>query len=218
MKFPVNSLALTAANKYYFVHIGAGKMNIRIRFAEKKDAPALLEIYSYYVKNTAVSFEYEVPSVEEFENRISNTLKNYPYLVAEADGKIAGYAYASRFGVREAYDWSAETSIYIGKDFHRLGIGRKLYEQLEKILAMQNVVNVYAKIADPQKENDLHLTRDSEHFHKASGYVLAGRLTACGNKFGRWYNLITMEKALAPHAEPPVSFVPFPELNITGLE
>ena len=192
-------------------------MEVKIRVAEKTDAKALLEIYSYYVKSTAVSFEYEVPSVEEFSERISSTLENYPYLVAEADGKIAGYIYAGRFAKRAAYDWSAETSVYISNDFHRQGIGRLLYEKLEKILAAQNITNVYAGIASPANTEDQYLNRNSELFHVAIGYKTAGCFSKCGCKFGKWYNLIYMEKIIAAHNLNPEPFVPFSKLNLQGL-
>ena len=192
-------------------------MEVKIRVAEKSDANALLEIYSHYVKNTAVSFEYEVPSVEEFAGRISSTLKNYPYLVAEVDGKIAGYIYAGRFAKRAAYDWAAETSIYIGDDFHRLGLGRLLYEKLEHILAAQNITNVYAGIATPADEEDQYITKNSELFHAAIGYKTVGRFSKCGCKFGKWYDLIYMEKIISVHNLNPEPFVPFSKLNLQGL-
>lgn len=187
-------------------------MEVTIRLAEPADAEPLLAIYAYYVKNTAVSFEYEVPSVTEFSERIRGTLVNYPYLVAEREGKAVGYIYAGRFAARAAYDWSAETSIYIAKDCHRLGIGRLLYEKLEQILAVQHVTNVYAGVADPADENDAYLTRASEHFHEAIGYKTIARFSNCGNKFGQWYNLLYMEKMIAKHHCPPEAFIPFSQL------
>lgn len=190
-------------------------MDIKIRIAKKDDAAALLEIYSYYVKNTAISFEYEVPTQQEFERRICTTLENYPYLVAEVDGKIAGYVYAGRFGVRTAYDWVAETSIYIHKDYHRLGLGKKLYEKLEEYLKAQNVVNLYAGIADLPDglEEDPYLTKNSEHFHAAVGYKKIANYTKCGYKFNRWYNLIYMEKFIGEHNTPQKSLIPFSQLQ-----
>lgn len=188
-------------------------MEITVRLAEPADAETLLAIYAYYVKNTAVSFEYEVPSVREFSERIRGTLVNYPYLVAEREGKAVGYIYAGRFSGRAAYDWSAETSVYIAKDSHRLGIGRLLYEKLEPILAAQHVTNVYAGVADPADENDAYLTRTSERFHAAIGYKTIARFTSCGNKFGQWYNLLYMEKVIAGHPCPPEAFIPFSQLG-----
>ena len=87
--------------------------NMIIRTATANDAEAILNIYAYYVENTAITFEYDVPTLEEFTQRIENTLKKYPYLVAEKDGEILGYAYAGVFKDRAAYDWSAETTIYL---------------------------------------------------------------------------------------------------------
>jgi len=188
-------------------------MNITIRTASVKDAPKLLEIYEYYVKNTAITFEFEVPALAEFEKRIESTLQNYPYLVAEVDGNIAGYIYAGRFRARAAYDWSASTSIYLSEKYHRMGIGRMLYEQLEEILRQQNVINVYAGVADPVEEDET-LTRDSERFHEAMGYKTVGRFQQSGSKFGRWYNLIIMEKIIGEHCCPPKEFIPFRDLKI----
>ncbi len=192
-------------------------MNVKIRLAGPADAEALLAIYAYYVKNTAISFEYKVPSIEEFSRRIRETLVSYPYLVAESDGKALGYIYASRFSGRAAYDWVAESSIYIDKDSHRLGIGRLLYKKLEQILALQQVTNVYAGIADPEFDGDEHLTRNSEHFHAAIGYRKVASFSSCGYKFGTWYNLIYMEKMLGEHPCQPKAFIPFSQLKKDSL-
>lgn len=189
-------------------------MNVNIRIARKEDAAALLGIYSYYVKNTAVSFECKVPSIQEFEKRICTTLENYPYLVAELNGKIAGYVYASRFSPRSAYDWVAETSIYIDKDLHHQGLGKILYEKLEEFLEAQNVTNLYAGVAEPIEKNDEYLTNDSELFHQAVGYKTIGRFSNCGYKFNHWYNLIYMEKMIGEHCCPQKDFIPFSELEI----
>lgn len=188
-------------------------MNITIRIATKSDARELLSIYAYYVQYTAITFEFEVPTLEEFENRIKTTLQSYPYLVAEVDGNIAGYIYAGRFRARAAYDWSVSTSVYIGQEYHRMGIGRLLYERLEEILRQQNVMNVYAGVADPMEEDE-YLTRNSEHFHEAMGYKTVARFHACGSKFGRWYNLIEMEKVIGERTSPPKEFISFQELKL----
>ena len=86
---------------------------MNVRMAKVEDAKDLLNIYEYYVTNTPITFEYDVPTIEEFKNRIETTLKRYPYIVAEENGKIYGYAYAGAFKCRRAYDWSVETSIYV---------------------------------------------------------------------------------------------------------
>ena len=125
---------------------------ITIRPATPDDAEALLSIYAPYVEQTAITFEYEVPSVEEFRDRIVHTLKLYPYLVAQretstnsnASTEIVGYAYAGPLHARAAYAWSVETSIYVKKSEKKSGIGKALYSALEKVLAAQNITNVNA--------------------------------------------------------------------------
>ena len=187
-------------------------MKMIIRTARKEDAKELLEIYAYYVENTAITFEHEVPSPEEFTRRIEETLKKYPYLVALVDGKIAGYIYAGSFRTRASYAWSASTSIYIDRKYRRMGIGKVLYEKLEELLKRQNIINVYAAVADPIEEDE-YLTRNSERFHQAMGYKVVAKYQECGSKFGRWYNLIEMEKILGEHTCPPKKFIPFNELE-----
>ena len=186
-------------------------MDINIRVASVADAPKLLEIYAYYVEHTAITYEFEVPTLADFEQRIATTLKNYPYFVAEVDGEIAGYVYAGRFRTRAAYDWSVETSIYLSGKYQRLGLGRLLYEKLEETLKKQNVTNLYAGVADPVEEDE-YLTRDSEHFHEAMGYKTVAKYQQCGSKFNRWYNLIVMEKMIGEHFYPPKEFIPFRDL------
>lgn len=187
-------------------------MDIVIRVAREEDARELLNIYAYYVENTAITFEHEVPTLEEFTCRIKETLNNYPYLVALVDGKIAGYIYASRFRTRASYAWSAETSIYLDEQYHGMGIGKRLYAELENILVKQNVVNVYAGAANPVEEDE-YLTRNSEHFHEAIGYRVVARYHECGSKFGRWYNLVELEKIIGDRTYPPKEFIPFEKLR-----
>lgn len=177
----------------------------RIRIATRRDAAKLLEIYAPYVEKTAVTFEYEVPAVTEFEKRIDHILGKYPYLVAERAGDISGYAYAGVFKDRAAYRWAVETTVYVREDMKKMGTGRELYAALEKILSMQNILNLNACIAYPCEAEDPYLTRDSVQFHKRLGYQFAGKFHRCGYKFGRWYHMIWMEKFLGGHTEnPPV--------------
>lgn len=183
-----------------------------LRPAVPEDAEALLEIYAPYVRETAVTFEYDVPSLEEFRGRIERTLERYPYLVAEADGEAVGYAYAGPLKGRAAYDWSVETTIYLRRDRRRRGVGRRLYLALEEILRAQNILNLYACIARPELE-DQYLTRDSEAFHTRMGYRLIGEFRKCGYKFGTWYNMVWMEKFLGEHPEKTEAFLPFSELS-----
>lgn len=172
---------------------------MKIRDARVEDAARLLEIYSYYVENTAISFETVSPSLEEFQSRIENTLKKYPYLVIEEDGMIQGYTYAGSFHTRAAYAHSCELSIYIDKNATGKGFGRKLYEALEERLKARGLINLYAGVADPVEEDE-YLTRNSEQFHKHLGFSKVAQFHKCGKKFGRWYNLIYMEKIIGEHA------------------
>ena len=187
-------------------------MNLLIRIAKEDDAEELLKIYSYYVKNTAITFEQKVPSLEEFSNRIKETLINYPYLVAIVDGKIIGYIYASRFRTRESYICSVATSIYIEKSYQRKGIGKKLYSELCNILLKQNITNVYAGAADPIEEDE-YLTHNSEYFHKSMGFEIVAKYNKCAIKFGKWYNLIEMEKIIGEHSNQQKDFIPFKSLE-----
>ena len=171
---------------------------MRIRSATVGDAERLLEIYAYYVEHTAISFEYDVPSVEEFRSRIENILKAYPYLVAEEDGKIRGFAYAHPFVGRKAYEHSAELTIYLARDAKRRGYGKSLYEELERILKGRGITNLYACIGDPIEEDE-YLTRNSEQFHAHMGFAKVGTFHKCGYKFNRWYNMIWMEKIIGEH-------------------
>lgn len=178
---------------------------LTIRSAAPADAAALLAIYAPYVERTAITFEYDVPSVEEFAARIGNTRKRYPYLVAEADGKILGYAYVGPFHDRPAYDWSVETSIYVDQEHKKSGIGKTLYAALENALKEQGILNLYACIASPETEDE-YLTRDSIRFHEHLGYRMVGEFRQCGYKFNRWYNMVWMEKFIGSHLDiqPPV--------------
>ena len=169
-----------------------------IRTATIGDAERLLEIYAYYVENTAITFEYDVPSLEEFTNRIEDTLKKYPYLILEEDGTIQGYTYARAFGGRAAYSHSCETTIYLDHNSKGRGYGRALYEALEHALKDIGILNMYACIADPIAEDE-YLTRNSEQFHQHLGFTKVGTFHKCGYKFGRWYNMIWMEKIIGEH-------------------
>ena len=168
---------------------------LRIREACTCDAERLVEIYSYYVLNTAVSFEYEVPTVSEFETRIRNTKEKYPYLVCTKGDLIVGYAYASAYSVRDAYKWTVSTSIYVDKDCRRLGIGSMLYKALEEKLKEQGIVNLLAGVAYIENE-DGYLSHDSYKFHIKEGYVKAAHFNSVGKKFDRWYDLLWFQKKL----------------------
>lgn len=281
-----------------------GKRTFRV--ARPEDAEALLAIYAPYVEETAITFEYEVPSVEAFRARIAHTLATYPYIVAveeqeanagigrvdgasascldraeanagtaHVDGasvssapasgagevteahrtseRIIGYAYVGRLHERAAYDWSVETSIYVDRCAQKHGLGRQLYKRLEAILRAMNIISVNACIAypgtmntvaaadrlqdahigigdpntadrvrkDPRKGSadsgadigeDPYLNTNSPDFHAHLGYQLVGHFHACAYKFDRWYDMIWMEKWIAPHPAKPEAMIPFPEL------
>ena len=167
-----------------------------IRSATADDAARLLEIYGYYVERTAISFELETPSLAEFRERILKTLERYPYLVAEEDGVIVGYAYAGVFKARAAYDHCVELTIYLDRNAQKRGLGRKLYEALEAELQKRGFRNLYACIGYPVEEDE-YLTRNSADFHAHLGFTEVGRFHRCGYKFGRYYDMIWMEKILA---------------------
>lgn len=187
--------------------------SIIIRPARMEDAPCILEIYDYYVRRTAITFEYETPSPDAFRARMENTMKKYPYLVAEQEGKTLGYAYAGAFHPRAAYGWCAEATVYLSKDAQGLGVGRRLYAALEEALCAMGVLNLYACIAVPHGQDDEYLTRNSAEFHAHMGYALCGTFSLCGYKFGRWYDMVWMEKIIGSHDEcqPPVT--PYPKLE-----
>lgn len=232
-----------------------GKLKFRV--ARPEDAEALLAIYAPYVEETAITFEYEVPSVEAFRARIAHTLATYPYIVAIEENNIIGYAYVGRLHERAAYDWSVETSIYVDRCARKHGLGRQLYERLEAILRAMNIISVNACIAYPGTMNpavdaataadrlqnahigigdpntadrarkdpregsadsgvdigeDPYLDTNSPDFHAHLGYQLVGHFHACAYKFDRWYDMIWMEKWIAPHPAKPEAMIPFPEL------
>lgn len=191
-------------------------MDIILRTASPDDAGALLEIYAPYVLNTAITFEYDVPSEEEFSGRIAATLSRYPYIVVQDGGGILGYAYTGVFHQRAAYDHSVETSIYLRTDAHRRGLGRALYGALERLCLAQNVTNLYACIGSPARDS-AYLDRNSEQFHAHMGYEPAGRFHACGYKFGEWFDMVYMEKRIAAPCCPQPPFIPFPQLSADAL-
>ena len=174
--------------------------DISIRFAKPEDAKELLKIYAYYVTDTAISFETEVPSEEEFKLRIEEVLKSYPYIVACKDDEILGYAYLHSFVGRKAYELSAETTIYLNPDKKKMGIGKKLYSVLEDIAKEQNITNLYSCIGYVDKEDE-YLNNNSVQFHEHIGFRMVGKFENCGHKFGRWYHMVWMEKIIGEHKE-----------------
>lgn len=167
------------------------------------DAYEILQIYAPYVRDTAISFEWEVPTLKDFTERINCICAKYPYIKAVGDdGVILGYAYADTFKNRAAYDWSVETAIYVRHDVRRKGVGLALYAELERLLKNMGVLNMNACIAVPNGEDE-HLNCDSVYFHKKMGFELVGRFHNSGYKFDTWYDMVWMERQIAPHKIPP---------------
>lgn len=179
--------------------------DIMIRVAKAADIEEILAIYAPYVKETAITFEYTVPTLEEFRERMKKTLTKYPYLVAVQETEILGYTYASEFKNRAAYDWAVETTIYVKQDSRKSGVGKKLYQALEEVLKRQNICNLYACIAYPNP--------GSIGFHEHLGYQTIGHFSKCGYKFETWYDMIWMEKMIAEHDQHPKPFKPISEVR-----
>lgn len=179
-----------------------------LRIATLQDLPQILSIYGPYVENTTVSFEYEVPTMEEFRTRFETFTQQFPWLVWEENGIIAGYAYACAPFSRAAYRWCAEPSIYLRPEYHGKGIGRKLYTALETILRMQGYHISYAIITS---ENTASMA-----FHRSMGYSLLAEFPRCAYKHSKCLGIIWMEKRLISAEMPsnmPVSFSSFVKNN-----
>ncbi|MBO4938734.1 MAG: N-acetyltransferase [Oscillospiraceae bacterium] len=164
------------------------EVSVMLRMAEEADVPQILEIYAPYILTTTYSFEYEVPTLEEFEHRFRSVTAQFPWLVWEENGRVVGYAYGSAPFERAAYSWCAEASVYLRPEARGRGIGKKLYTALEKILTAQGYRTVYAIITS---ENTA-----SAAFHRKMGYGFLAEFQNCGYKFGRWLGVIWMEKRL----------------------
>ena len=157
-----------------------------IRFAVEGDIPAILDIYTPYVLNTAYSFEYTAPTPEEFTQRFRDYTRQFPWLVWEEDGTVLGYAYASRPWGRAAYSWNAEISIYLAPKIHGKGIGRKLCAVLEELLWRQGYRIIYSVITSDNTP--------SIEFHKKIGYTFVAEFPGCGHKFGKSLGTVWLEK------------------------
>jgi phosphinothricin acetyltransferase len=173
-------------------------VTVRIRLATEADATSILSIYAPIVQETHISFEYEVPSVEEMVGRIRGKLVKYPWLVAErADGLLLGYAYAGVWRERTAYSWTVETTVYIHAGSRRTGTARGLYTALFGALRVQGYCQAIAGIALP---NDA-----SVGFHEALGFQYVGNHPQVGYKFGRWIDVAFWQLELQP---PPTQSTP----------
>ena len=165
-----------------------------IRTAQPADVPAMLSIYDEFVRHTAVSFEYETPTPQEFLERLRAHIAVYPWLVYEENGAVLGYAYAGRAFERAAYAWNAEISCYLAPSARGRGVGRRLYAQIEEILRDMGVRKVFAVVTSANAP--------SVAFHRALGYRDAARFTDVGFKHGAWYDVLWLEKQLCPLGTP----------------
>ena len=188
------------------------KNNVTIRIATPEDAKRLLEIYAPYILKTGVTFEYEVPSEEAFAERIRKISGKYPYLVACLGETVIGYAYAKELGERAAFSHSVETALYLAWDARGHGVGTLLYGELERLLKLQNVTNLYAAVSFREREDET-ISHASPRFHIASGYRKAAHFNKCGYKFGRWYDIVWYEKYIGEHTENPEDFISFNKIQ-----
>lgn len=166
-----------------------------IRFAKTEDAEVILGIYEEYIKNTAVTFEIEVPTIAAFRERMERIMGQFPWLVCEVDGVIAGYAYASKHGERAAYRWSADLSVYINEAYHRNHIATELYSAVIGLLQKQGYFTVYAGVSTPNPK--------SEAFHTAYGFRNLGEFKNVGYKLGEWRGVAWYELPIAEYVEEP---------------
>jgi phosphinothricin acetyltransferase len=181
----------------------------KIRFTKEADASDILAIYAPYIANTSFTFETEVPQVGEFADRIASYLENWPWLVCEVDGQIAGYAYASRYRERVAYQWSVECSVYVHDDHHRSGIARAMYTALFSILKKQGYRNVYAVINLP---NDRSVA-----FHESMGFKWFATYEQVGYKLGQWKNVAWWRLIINEFGHDPAPVIPFSQLDRSWL-
>lgn len=175
-----------------------------IRLARESDAEELLEIYRPYVETTSITFETEVPTVEEFAGRIRDTLTKFPYLVIEEDGAILGYAYAHPFHQRAAYGWTVESSVYVRQNVRHGHVGSLLYQALMERLERQGVRNVCAVVTVPNEP--------SMAFHARMGFTSAGILPNFGYKMDEWHGVEYLYRQLGPTGESPKPLLPLKEL------
>lgn len=183
---------------------------MKIRDIKADDVEHVLNIYAPFIKETVVTFEENVPSVAEFSKRAKDYTQQYPWLVAEADGIIAGYAYASKYRERIAYQWVAECSIYMRSDYKRTGIAKNLYAALFDILQLQGIYRVYAVIGIPHEE--------STRFHEKMGFQYFATYKNTGYKLGQWRDTGWYQYVLKHPDKSPRPPVPYPQLNRVEVE
>lgn len=164
--------------------------------AAERDAADIRAIYAPFCERTPTSFETHAPTLEEMEQRIQKITAQFPWLVCETDGAVAGYAYACPHRERAAYRWAADVAVYTGEGQRRTGIGRALYTALFQILRAQNHFKAYAGITLPNP--------GSVGLHEAMGFTPVGIYRGVGHKFGAWHDVGWWQLALQPEvANPP---------------
>jgi phosphinothricin acetyltransferase len=169
---------------------------MKIRLAQAADAAAVAAIYGPFCETTAVSFEVAAPDGEEIAGRIAAVTRQYPWLVLERAGAIAGYAYATRHRERAAYRWSVDTAVYVHAAARRSGVGRALYEKLFMLLVAQGYFKAYAGITVPNNA--------SVALHAAVGFTSVGTYHHVGYKLGAWHDVAWFERSLQPERlDPP---------------
>jgi L-amino acid N-acyltransferase YncA len=181
-----------------------------IRLAKPKDTNEILAIYAPYIINTSLTFEAEVPSEKAFAERIKDYLISWPWLVCEIDGKIAGYAYGSKYRERTGYQWCVECSVYIHDDFHRQGIAKKLYTALFEILKAQGYRNVYAVINLPNDK--------SVQLHESCGFKWFANYENVGYKLGKWKTVGWWQLIINDYNDEPLAPIKFSELDEPVVE
>ncbi|ODT91081.1 MAG: GNAT family N-acetyltransferase [Rhodanobacter sp. SCN 67-45] len=181
-----------------------------IRTARDEDAAAIHAIYAPSVSDGVATFETGLPGVEAMRERLRARLEHYPWLVWEEAGEVLAYAYAGRFRERAAYDWIAETSIYVRADAQRRGIARQLYGVLLDVMRLQGITQAVGVITLPGVA--------SVAMHEAMGFTSTGVWRQCGYKLGRWWDVGVWQKELQAAANPPAPVTPFPQLPQAPLQ
>lgn len=176
-----------------------------IRLVQEADTGEILSIYEPYIKETAITFECETPSIDEFRKRIKEISADYPYIVCLSNEKIVGYAYAHRQMERAAYQWNAELSVYIDKFHQRCGMGKTLYSSLIKILKLQNVQNIYGGVTSPNES--------SKRLHEYFGFRKLGVYHNTGYKCEAWHDVMWFEKTIGDYNLEPKPFVSIKEID-----
>src|SRR5262245_40458472 len=180
---------------------------LRIRLATAADAAAISAIYAPYVVDTPITFETEVPSIDEMQSRIVKTLAGHPWLVCATDTDVVGYAYAGQYRSRAAYQWSVEVTVYVRADAHRRGIGRALYTSLLDLVTLQEFYNAFALITLPNAS--------SVGLHQSLGFASAGVCPRVGFKLGQWLDVGTWARGLRPVAPPRAAPLPLAAIRNT---